>query len=194
MFLSEPVTTPESQGLCDRDLRDYGFVMNSTRAWAWLPESMTGLFALFDESAEAGSLTYRDRGILVTAAASGLGDSYCTLAWGSRLASSADTATAVAVLQGKVSEEMTAREVALAAWARQLAKDPNATTQPDVDRLREAGLSDTEIFAATVYVALRIAFSTVNDAIGARPDSEIVVAAPDELAAAVNFGRPPEHS
>ncbi len=69
---------------------------------------------------------------------------------------------------------------------------PNATTQQDVDRLRQAGLSDAEIFATTVYVALRIAFSTVNDGIGARPDSELVAEAPSELVAAIDFGRTPE--
>ncbi len=53
---------------------------------------------------------------------------------------------------------------------RQLARDPNATDASDVRALRDAGYDEAQIFAITVFVALRIAFSTVNDALGARPD------------------------
>ena len=35
--------------------------------------------------------------------------------------------------------------------------------------LRDAGFDDAQIFAITVFVAARLAFSTVNDALGARP-------------------------
>ena len=192
MFLSEPDIAPAQRELYDKDLHDDGYVANATRAWAWLPESRAGLYALMVEASRAGNLSYRDAGILVTATASRLGDSYCSLAWGTRLASSADPGTALAVLRGELSEEMTPREAAIADWARQLVADPNATTQQDVDRLHQAGLSDAEIFATTVYVALRIAFSTVNDGIGARPDSELVAEAPSELVAAIDFGRTPE--
>ena len=192
MFLSEPDIAPAQRDLFDKDLHDDGYVANATRAWAWLPESRAGLYTLMVEASRAGNLSYRDAGILVTAAASRLGDSYCSLAWGTRLAASADPGTALAVLRGELSEEMTPREAAMADWARQLVADPNATTQQDVDRLRQVGLSDAEIFATTVYVALRIAFSTVNDGIGARPDSELVAEAPSELVTAIDFGRTPE--
>jgi alkylhydroperoxidase family enzyme len=49
-------------------------------------------------------------------------------------------------------------------------RDPNATTKADIERLRELGLGDREIFEATVLVAFRLAFSTINDALGAAPD------------------------
>jgi hypothetical protein len=38
-------------------------------------------------------------------------------------------------------------------------------------------------------VALRQAFSTVNDALGAQPDSELVDRVPAEVRQAVTFGR-----
>ena len=53
-----------------------------------------------------------------------------------------------------------------------------------------AGLADREIFEATAYVAFRLAFSTVNDALGAQPDEELVAEAPPEVRAAVTYGRP----
>ena len=61
----------------------------------------------------------------------------------------------------------------LAQWARSVATDPNAIEARDVQRLRDAGFDEAQIFAITTFVALRLAFSTVNDALGARPDSQL---------------------
>ena len=73
---------------------------------------------------------------------------------------------------------------------RQVVRDPNAATQADIDELRRAGFTDAAIFAITTFVALRIAFSTVNDALGARPDPELREIVPAEVQEAVTFGRP----
>lgn len=191
MFLGEAPDTVERQALFEDDLESYGFVMNLTRGWAWLPAALGHVFATMDLAAAAGTLTVRDKGVLVTATAQALGDGYCALAWGTRLANTSDTATAVALASGGDPPSLTAREAALAGWARRLVSDPNSTTDGDVQRLREVGLSDREIFAVTVYVALRIAFSTVNDAIGARPDAELVADAPSGLVQQIEFGRWP---
>jgi alkylhydroperoxidase/carboxymuconolactone decarboxylase family protein YurZ len=70
-------------------------------------------------------------------------------------------------------------------------RDPNATTEGQIERLREAGLGDREIFEATAFVAFRLAFSTINDALGAAPDQQLAEAAPRAVRAAVSYGRPP---
>ncbi len=51
----------------------------------------------------------------------------------------------------------------MAAWARKVARNPSATTPADVQALRDAGLGDGQIFAITAFVALRLAFSTINE-------------------------------
>lgn len=53
-----------------------------------------------------------------------------------------------------------------------------------------AGFIDAEIFAITVFVALRIAFSSVNGALGACPDAALHCTAPKAVLDAVTFGRP----
>jgi uncharacterized protein YciW len=194
MFIEEPVPSLERQAMYEDDIKDLGYVMNLTRAWAWIPTINDGLFGLLDQAARIGDLSYRDKGILITAMASRMGDSYCSLAWGTRLAEATDAATAAAVIVGQPSESMTVRDVALASWARKLADDPNSTTQDDIDDLRGAGLSDQQIVAVTAYVALRVAFSTVNDAIGAAPDHERAKTAPPEVVGAISFGRPTDQS
>jgi len=78
----------------------------------------------------------------------------------------------------------------MAAWARKIARNPNATTAADVQALRDAGLSDEQIFAITAFVALRLAFATVNDSLGAQPDAELAQSLPREVREAVTYGRP----
>ncbi len=73
-----------------------------------------------------------------------------------------------------------------------VARDPNATTAADVQALRDVGCSDSKIFTITVFVALRLAFSTVNDALGLRPDAALRSTAPGLVRDAVTFGRPIE--
>jgi alkylhydroperoxidase family enzyme len=135
-------------------------------------------------------LSFRQRGVLVAACASTLGDSYCSLAWGSKLAGVSDPETAAAVLRGN-DEGLTDDERALAAWARKVSNDPNGTTPEDLEGLRSAGFTDAQIFAITTFVALRLAFSTVNDALGVGPDVVLRSSAPAAVVDAIGYGRPP---
>ena len=188
-FLDRADVTEKVQALFDEDLAELGFVMNASRLWAYQPEAMDMLFSLMSQVASARPFRFRERGILVAACASALGDSYCSLAWGTKLAEKADAQLAAGVLRGD-DGALTEAERAMAAWARRVANDPNGTSAEDLQELRDAGFSDADIFAMTVYVALRIALSTVNDALGARPDAEYRTLAPAPVRDAVTFGLP----
>jgi uncharacterized peroxidase-related enzyme len=188
-YLDDAPPSADAQRQFDSDLGGLGYVMNTSRLWAHDPASLDRLSELLGHVVRAGSLTYRQRAILVTAAASALGDSYCSLAWGNKLAGEAGDAVAEAVLRGD-DRELDRGERSLARWARRLARDPNSTTAADVDSLRAAGFDDAQIFAISVFVALRIAFSTVNDALGAHPDPQLGIDAPAAVREAVTFGRP----
>jgi len=185
-FLSEPTPSDEVQATYDDDLASYGFVMNLSHLWAHRPDVETGFSALLGEVGSAFS--FRERGIMVTATASTIGDSYCSLAWGWKLAQNGDAAAAEGVLSG-TDAGLTPRETALATWARAVARSAGSTTESDVQLLRDAGWSDQEIFLATTFVALRMAFSTVNGALGAQPDAELASLAPPAIAELVTWGR-----
>jgi alkylhydroperoxidase family enzyme len=192
-FLGAAPDSDGAQGLYDVDVARDGFVMNLSRAWAHAPDLRTGVGALVERAAEVAGLTFRQRGVLISATASTLGDSYCALAWGTRLAGEVGADVAAAVITGD-DDGLDAADAALARWTRQVARDPNGTTEADVEALRAAGFDDAQILGVTAFVALRLAFATVNDAVGARPDAEVVAAAPAEVRAAVTFGRPAEGS
>ena len=119
----------------------------------------------------SSELADRDWAVLVTATAAERNDSYCSLAWGTRLAKLSDDATAAQAIAGTPAPALTEREAALADWARQVVRDPNATTEVDVARLRELGLGDREIFEATAFIAFRLAFSVSTTRLARLPTS-----------------------
>lgn len=190
MFLRPPIDSEATARLYENDLAQQGFVMNLSRLWAWRPEVCEAFGALRTQLTGNSSLSNRELAVIVCATAAGLGDSYCALAWGKKLAAATDPLAAAAVLQANESDGLTARDQALSVWARKVVRDPNATTAQDVEALREAGFSEREIFEATAFVAFRLAFSTINDALGVKPDWQLADAAPAAVTHAVTFGRP----
>jgi alkylhydroperoxidase family enzyme len=188
-FLKVPEHSTEAQEIFDEDMDELGFVMNVSKLWAYQPATLSGLFDLLQGTTLTHRFTLRQRGILIAACASTLGDAYCSLGWGSKLAKESDAETAAGVLRGD-DDRLADDEVAMAEWARKVTRDPNHTNSSDIESLRKVGFSGGQIFAMTTYVALRIAFSTVNDALGVRPDADYRSSAPDKVLDAVTFGRP----
>src|ERR1700689_5220777 len=136
-FLELPSITPEAQALFDEDVAEDGYVMNVTKLSSHNAVLVTNLFDLMRQAVADQDLTFRQRGILVAACASTLGDSYCSLAWGSKLAGVSDSETAAAVIRGS-DEGLGDDERALASWARKVVRDPNQTMIQDIDALRSA--------------------------------------------------------
>lgn len=192
MFISAPPESSETTRVYESSAASQGFVMNLTRAWAWRPEVFDGFAALRNQLSSQSSLSKRDLAVLVCATASELGDAYCALAWGRTLTEEAGAACTAAVIAGDAQAgDSSARDLALAGWARKVVRNPNATTPDDVAALRSAGLDDKTIFEATTFIAFRLAFSTVNDALGVLPDAELLQQVQPAVRAAVTFGRQP---
>src|SRR5581483_1808909 len=152
-FLERPATTTDNQALYDQDMADDGFVWNVTRLWAYQPTTMGKLFDLMSEALKPSGIDFRGRGVLVTAAASSLGDSYCSLSWGGKLSKASNPVLAASVLTGD-DAGLTDQERAMAAWTRKVVSEPNETSEADIQALRDVGLSDDQVFTITVYVAL----------------------------------------
>jgi uncharacterized peroxidase-related enzyme len=189
MFVLPPESSPATEKLYQSVQEAQGFVMNLSRAWAWRPDVFDGFAALRGQLTSSASLTKRDQAVIVCAMASQLRDAYCSLAWGKSLAKEAGAGAAAAILRDEPDGGLTERDRALAAWARKLVADPNSTTESDVAALRAAGFGDREIVEITIFAAFRLAFSTVNDALGIAPDRQLTDTAPAEVVAAVDYGR-----
>ena len=190
MFLAEPPRTDQSEAAFAADREEDGYVHNYTRLWAWRPGLWESFGKLREELMGASALSDREWAVLLAGTVAQRGDSYCSLAWAPRLTDRLGAEASAQVLAGRAAPELSEREAALAEWARQVVRDPNATTDEDVTRLREAGLDDREIFEATAFVAFRLALSTINDALGAQPDAQMAEAAAPEIRDVVTYGRP----
>ena len=188
MFITAPEASDGSDRIYKSSADSQGFVMNLTRAWAWRPDVFEGFAALRGQLTSKSSLTKREQAVIVCATAAQLGDSYCSLAWGRTLSDEAGPESAAAVISSD-DGALGTRDRALAVWARKVVADPNGTTASDVEALRSAGFNDRTIFEATAFIAFRVAFSTVNDALGVAPDWQLAVSVPREVAAVVTFGR-----
>ena len=191
MFLDHPPTSEAVDVAFANDLQSEGYVMNLTRLWSWRPEVADAYGDARATLLDDCELTDADVALLVAATAAARSDSYCSLAWGRRLAKHVGPDAAASVVAGGL-DGLDERARALTTWARQVVVDPNATSPADVQGLRDVGLSDRAIFEATAHIAFRLAFSTVNDALGAAPDAQVAEAAPEAVREAVTFGRPPD--
>ena len=189
-FLTEPAPSEGQQKMYDTDIAEDGFVWDSSRLWAHQPDLDEALSGLTVATGNAAGLSKRERAMLVIGQASTIGDSYCSVVWGRRLTEWEDAQTAVAALR-RDEAPFNDRERALATWARAIASHPNDTRPEDVELLRTVGFDDPQILALTLYTALRMALSTINDALGARPDQALIDMLDPIVRNAITWGRRP---
>jgi alkylhydroperoxidase family enzyme len=189
-FLDDPGVDEHVERMYASDLSGQGYVAHLTRVWANSPEALAALSYVLKRASDTAGLDGRQRSLLVTACAATIGDSYCSLAFGSKLAHEAGEEVAAGIIGGNHAA-LSPAERTLVSWARRVSRDPNGATAEDVGALRALGYDDQQIFAITLFIALRLAFSTVNDALGAAPDAELAQRAPASVRAAVTYGRPP---
>lgn len=172
-YLAVPPATEATRALAAEDLEELGFVSNASRLWMNDPALLDALFELVGAAATGARLSVPERGVATIVAATRVGDTYCPLAWGHKLAAATTPEQAAAVLLGS-DAALDARSRALAEWARTVATAPDSTGPDHVEGLRAAGFDDAEILRLTLFIGLRIAFSTVNAALGARPEAPYV--------------------
>jgi alkylhydroperoxidase family enzyme len=189
MFLPAPPENSAVGALYEEGRSSDGYVMNLIRLWAWRPD----VYEVFLEARETlrakTTLSAREIAILNATTASRLGDAYCSIAWGTRLANLSDIETATALLRREETPALDVRERALVDWSTKIVGDPNATTREDVEALVAAGFSEREVVEATMFVSFRLAFGTFNSALGARPDRQLADAAAPGLLASITYGR-----
>ncbi|MCV2395182.1 hypothetical protein OEB99_12765 [Actinotalea sp. M2MS4P-6] len=186
-FLAPAEPDDAAEALFAEDLDERGFVMNVSRLWAYDARALEQIFGVARRVARDAGLSIRHRMLVVLATSAARDSAYCSLAWVTKLPDELPPATAAAVVRGDDRPRgLDEAEVALVRWARSVASRPAATTAADVDALRTAGWTDGQVFAITVFAALRLAFASVNDALGALPDPELEPLAPRALKQALD--------
>jgi len=122
------------------------------------------------------------------AAARRLRSSYCSLAHGSVLIDKFQEPVREIALDRR-SAGLSEVDVAVMDLAEQVAADATALEDSDLQRLRDLGLSDTEIMDVVLTAAARSFFTKTLDGLGVRPDATYRELDPDVREVLV-VGRP----
>jgi uncharacterized peroxidase-related enzyme len=180
-------TTGDARSMLERQQDHYGFVPNYAKVFSDRPDIMK-LWA----DLQAGIRTHIDprRFELVTfAAALELGSSYCSLAHARVLERKFLSMDELRQLAACDYSSVSDAEAAMMTLARKVAADSSRVTADDVDRLRRAGLDESEIFDVVSVAAARCFFAKLVDALGAQPDPSFFEMDVD-LRAQLTVGRP----
>ena len=165
-----------------------GYVPNFARLFAQRPAVFKAWLQLKD--AITGEMDPRRYELATLAAARALRSSYCALAHGKVLADRfLDARTVQALALDHTDAGLDEVEVAIMDLAAKVAGDTTTIAEADIQRLRDLGLSDAEIFDVVLAAAARCFFSKVVDALGVQPDAEFSELEPS-LREALTVGRP----
>ena len=170
------------------DLNAKGYIPNYTRLFSHRPQVMAAWGNLLGSI--KANMDLRRYELVTLAAARALKSSYCMLAHGSVLRQKFYTAEQLTqIARDYQTADLTAAEVAMMAYAEQIARDATAITQEDIDALREHGFSDAEIFDIAATATARCFFSKTLDALGAQAD-KVYRGLEEGLRETLTVGRP----
>ena len=178
-------------------LADY--YRHQRRAWGFLP-NYASAFSTRPDVAQAWNTlntTVRDGmdrrrfEIATIAAARALRSTYCTAAHSTFLRDvCADEPTMLSIAADPSGSALGPQDQAVYEFAAKVARDAALIEQADVDRLRDAGLSDTDVADVVFAAAARSFFTRVLDALGAQLDVQTAQTFAPEVCRAMVVGRP----
>ncbi|HEX5824283.1 MAG TPA: carboxymuconolactone decarboxylase family protein [Candidatus Limnocylindrales bacterium] len=173
----------------DSDLREDGYVANMTQLFSLNPAAYDAWGQL--TRAIRGQMDFRRYELATIAAARALRCRYCVSAHGGRMldAKLFDRQQVEAITRDFHNASLDTVDVAIMELAEKVALHAYRVTPDDIDRLRQFGLNDAEIFNVVLAAAARCFFSKTLDAMDAEPDEAL--AATNDLIQLVEL-RPPE--
>jgi uncharacterized peroxidase-related enzyme len=159
---------------------------NYERAFAHRPDVYAAWVQL--NTAVKAGMDLRRYELVTLAAARRLRSSYCCLAHGTILAEQFDEPVRD-IARDHHAARLDETDVAVMDLAEQVVYDATAIGDSDLQRLRELGLSETEIMDVVLAAAARCFFSKTLDALGVRADASYAELEP-ELRDVLVVGRP----
>lgn len=173
MAFIRTVEPSESEGdvrtMFERQQQSWGFIPNYAKIFSHRPEVLARWGRLL---AEIRRPMDDQRFELATfAAAHQLKNTACTLEHGKQLGRIIGHEAVLALGRQEAYPELSAADLAIAAYARKIADDASAITAEDVEKLRTHGLSDADIFDIAAAAAGRAFFTKLLDALGVQADA-----------------------
>jgi len=186
-------TTPleEAEGevreMYERQQGAWGYVPNYAKSFSHRPEVMARWGKLLAELRRP--LDDRTFELVTFAAAHELRHTPCSLAHGNALTPFFSNEEICGIADQRPVGSVTAVEEEMMRFSRKVARDASAVSADDVQRLKDHGLSDADVFDVAAIAAGRAFFTKVLDAVGSLPDAGFN-AIDEDLRTHLTVGRP----
>lgn len=188
--IAEADATGEIADIYNHEIAQRGFVMEATKCGTFRPDLLP-LYENFSASLRANfSLGSRGWRLITFIAAKQIPSSYCSHVYARLLTAELGSKDQVLALQRDYrAAGLGARDVAMLAYAEQIARDASKITPADIDALRAVGFSDIEIGDIALCASWRCFLSRFFDATGASPES-MFIDEDEEFRSAMTVGKP----
>jgi uncharacterized peroxidase-related enzyme len=177
----------EVRAMYERQQAHYGYLPNYAKVFCYRPELMR-LWAQL-QSGIKRHMDKRRFELVTFAAAHALRSTLCSLAHGKALTEFFSSEDVQSIARGEVPQSLSDAEAAMVAFSRKVAQDASAVTSADVERLKQHGFSDAEVFDIVATAAGRAFFSKVVESLGVEADPPFH-AMNSEFRQALTVGRP----
>ena len=173
---SEEDVPDEVRELWERPLERLGFVPNVMRVFALRPEHLLRWWSYYDELLRGESgLTKPQREMIAVVVSAANRCHYCIVSHSAALRKlTGDPALVEALATNYRYAELEPRERAMLDYALKLTAASSECTEADVDRLREAGWSDEDVFDIAQVAAMFNFTNRLASGLGWRPNPEYV--------------------
>jgi uncharacterized peroxidase-related enzyme len=188
--LSPEEATGEVAELYQQSLQSSGFIMEADACWTAVP----GLFPMVEHllvtSRNNFTLGLRNWRLITLIAAKVVPSTYCSHVYARLLVNDLGSRDEVLAIQRDYRNAgLSPKDVAMLAYAEQVARDASKITIKDIDALRAVGFNDVEIAEIAYCSAFRCFLSRYFDAVGATPEP-IFFNEDAEFRAAMTVGKP----
>ena len=159
----------EVREMYERQQGAWGYVPNYAKSFSHRPEVMARWGKLLAELRRP--LDDRTFELVTFAAAHELKHTPCSLAHGNALTPFFNNEEICGIADQRPVESVTAAEEEMMRFSRKIARDASTVSAEDVQRLKDHGLSDADVFDVAATAAGRAFFTKVLDAVGSLPDA-----------------------
>jgi uncharacterized peroxidase-related enzyme len=171
----------------ERQQGAWGYVPNYAKSFSHRPEVMARWGKLLAELRRP--MDDRTFELITFAAAHEMKHTSCSLAHGNALTPFFSNEEICAIANQQPVDSVTEAEHEMMRFSRKVARDASTITEADVQRLKDHGLNDADVFDVAATAAGRAFFTKVLDAVGSLPDAGFM-SLDEDLRAHLVVGRP----
>lgn len=152
-----------------------GFVMAAMQCFTTRADLLP-IYTDFFEKIRAGfSLGAREWRLITLVAAKHVPSTYCSYVYGKQLIGDLGSKEAVIAVQRDFrTAGLSAKDVAMLAYAEKITRDASQVSPADIGQLRAVGFTDQQICDIALCAAIRCFVSRFFDAVGASPEAAFI--------------------